>query len=94
MPKNLNLNDHKQTEVLKVDIGDKTYNIPLGTSLKVKEFRKLKKIGNNEEGMFDFLAQYLGKDVVEELTMAEITTIFNAWSDATKEASGMTVGES
>lgn len=94
MPNELKLNDHKTTEVLKVDIGGKIYSIPLGTSLKVKEYRKLKKIGNDEEGMFDFLAKYLGKEVVEDLSIQDITTIFNAWAEATKEASGMSLGES
>ena len=94
MPTELKLNDHKKTEALKVDIGGKTYSIPLGSSLSVKEYRKLKKIGNDEEGMFDFLAGYLGKDVVEELSLGDITTIFQAWTKATQEASGLTPGES
>ena len=94
MPNELKINDHKTIEVLKVDIEGMTYSIPLGTSLKVKEYRKLKKIGNDEEGMFDFLAKYLGKEVVEELSLQDITAIFNAWAAATKEASGMSLGES
>ena len=94
MPTELKLNDHKTVEVLKVDIGGNTYSIPLGSSLSVKEYRKLKKIGNDEEGMFDFLAGYLGKEVVEDLSLGDITMIFNAWTKATQEASGLTPGES
>ena len=95
MPKELKLNDHKTVEVLSVDIDGKKYNIPLGTSLKVKEYRKLKKIkGDDDEGMFSFLASYIGKDVVEELTIDEIRLIFNAWAAATQEAGGISVGES
>jgi hypothetical protein len=94
MPNVLNLNDHKETEVLSVKIGDKTYSIPLGNHLKVKDYKKLKKVGNNEEEMFDFLAQYLGQDVVEDLTIADMTAIFTAWSEATQKASGLKPGES
>ena len=94
MPQSVNLNDSKKIDVLAVNIGDKTYNIPLGNCLKVKDYRRLKKLKDNEEEMFNFLAQYIPEDVLDELTLGDVTEIFNAWTKVTEEASGQTVGES
>ena len=39
MPKNINLN--QKTEVLVVNIGDKSYKLPFATSLPYKKVKKL-----------------------------------------------------
>lgn len=94
-----NLNSKKAKEVLKVEIGDKTYSVPLASSLKFKEVKKLlslKKLDGEEAitTFGEFFAAYLGADVVDNLTMDDITALANAWSNATSEASGITSGES
>lgn len=94
MPQIISLNDSKKIEVLAVNIGDKTYNIPLGNCLKVKDYRKLKNLKNDEDEIFNFLAQYIPEDVMDELNLGDVTEIFNTWSKATQEASGQTLGES
>lgn len=90
----LKLNDSKQVDVLAVKIGEHVYNIPLGNCLKVKDYRRLKNLKNNEEEIFAFLNGYIPEEVTDELSVDDLTQIFKAWSDATKEASGKSLGES
>ena len=85
----LNLN-RKELEVLKVNIEDKSYSIPLGTSLKRSELSKLK----TEDEVMTFFEKYLGKELMEDLSVGEIKQIIDAWSDATKKSGGLTLGES
>lgn len=85
----LNLN-RKEVEVLKVNIEDKSYSIPLGTSLKRKDIANLK----SEDEVMKFFEKYLGKELMEDLTIGEIKAIITAWSEATEQASGVKLGES
>ena len=82
--------NRKEVEVLKVNIEDKTYSIPLGTSLKRAELAKLK----TEDEVMTFFEKYLGKELMEDLSVGEIKQIIEAWSDATKKSGGLTLGES
>ena len=82
--------NRKEVEVLKVNIEDKTYSIPLGTSLKRAELAKLK----TEDEVMTFFEKYLGKELMEDLSVGEIKLIIDAWSDATKKSGGLTLGES
>ena len=92
---NLDLNkrreERKKDNSLGVVIGDKTYYIPLGTALKVKELSKLDK----QDAVMSFFEQYLGKEIMDELTVDDFTAIADAWSKATEDANGgKTSGES
>lgn len=89
MPNELTLNLN-EVEVLKINIGDKSYSIPLGTSLKRKEIAKLK----DEEEVMKFFESHLGKDIMDNLTIGQIKAIITAWSKATEESSGVSLGES
>ena len=79
-----------EIEVLKVTIDDNNYSIPLGTSLRRKELAKLK----NEDEVMKFFENYLGKELMDDLTIGEIKTIITAWSEATEKQSGVKLGES
>lgn len=79
-----------EIEVLKVTIDEKSYSIPLGTSLRRKELAKLK----NEDEVMKFFENYLGKELMDDLTIGEIKTIITAWSEATEKQSGVKLGES
>ena len=81
--------NRKELEVLKVNIEDKSYTIPLGTSLKRSELAKLK----TEDEVMKFFENYLGKELMEDLTIGEIKQIIDAWSEATKKSGGVTLGE-
>lgn len=87
MPNVLELN-RKEVECLTVKIDGEIYNIPLGTSLRRKELSKL----NKEEEVMSFFAKYIKN--FDDLSIGEIKQIVTAWSKATEEASGMTLGES
>lgn len=89
MPNTLKLERNKR-EVLEVEIEGKIYKIPLGTELKRKELAGMKK----EENVMKFFEKYLGKDLMDDLTVGELKQIINAWSEATQKASGVSLGES
>ena len=83
MPKELNLNTDKEELVVK--IFDKEYQIPLASSLKVKEVKAimaLTKLEDDEKlnGFIDFFKNYIPEDVIEELPMSSLTQLMNAWS--------------
>lgn len=88
MPNELTLN-RTELEALKVTIDGKVYNIPLGTSLKRKELAKL----NKQDAVMEFFEKYLGRELMDDLTIGEIKTIITAWSKATEEASGVELGK-
>lgn len=81
--------NRKEVEVLKVNIEDKSFSIPLGTSLKRSELAKLK----TEDEVMKFFEKYLGKDLMDDLSVGEIKQIIDAWSEATKKSGGVTLGE-
>ena len=96
MPKELNLNGN--VEVLVVNIGDKTFKIPLATSLPYKKAKELVKLAKADEesaldGFLEFFSQYIPSDVLEELTMRELTMLAKAWTGQTKKEGGQTLGE-
>lgn len=81
---NFTLNRNKK-EVLKVKIDGKEYSIPLGFSLKRKELAKLDK----EAEVMKFFEKYLGKEVMDDLSIGELKQIIDAWAKATQaEATG------
>ena len=89
MPNTLKLERNK-VEVLEVEIEGKIYKIPLGTQLKRKDLANLK----SEDAVIEFFEKYLGKELMDDLTIGELKTIINAWSEATQKSGGVTVGES
>lgn len=96
MPKELNLNGN--VEVLVVNIGDKTFKIPLATSLPYKKAKELVKLAKADEesaldGFLEFFSQYIPSEVLDELTMRDLTTLAKAWSGQTKKEGGQTLGE-
>ena len=80
----------RDTEVLKINIGDKTYSLPLGGSIPYKQLKKLK----TEDGIFEFLSAHLPTEIMDVLSTEDIKTIFSAWGEATKKQSGLKLGES
>ena len=81
--------NRKELEVLKVNIEGESYSIPLGTSLKRKDLAKLK----TDDEVMKFFEKYLGKELMDDLSIGEIKQIIDAWSEATKKAGGVTLGE-
>ena len=84
--------EERKNDKLGVIIGDKTYYIPLGKSLLVDDVFKLDK----QEEVLKFFRKYLGEDVMKSLSVDDLETIINAWTEATTEqkGDGKTLGES
>lgn len=80
----------EETEVLKATIGDKTYSIPLASSLP---YVKLKTMRENDK-VIEFFKEYIPEEVFNNLLTDELMQLVKAWNDATLEATGVSVGES
>lgn len=83
----------KEEEWLRLNIGDKSYDIPLATSLTWAEAETL----DTTEGAKAFFEKHMGKEVIDGLQLRDFTAIVNAWKDASKkamESGDMTPGES
>ena len=78
-----------EVEVLEVNIGEATYKIPLGGNMTMKQVESIQQM----ESINDFLKDYIPEEVLEELTIVQLTAIIKAWNDATQESVGMTLGE-
>jgi predicted RNase H-like nuclease (RuvC/YqgF family) len=78
-----------EIKVLKVNIADKSYNIPLAKSLSLKEARAMK---DDEDGLA-FFAKYIPMKVLESLTVEDIANLANAWRDASFVKDEVTMGE-
>ena len=83
-------------EVLKVNIGDKSYSIPLAGSLPFMDALKLKKLDSEERMDFviGFIQKHIPEEVFSTLTADAVIKIFTAWSDASRESQGINPGES
>lgn len=80
----------EQIEVLKATIGDKTYSIPLASSVPYKQLKNLK----TTDQVIQLFEKYIPEEVMDELLTDEITQLVKAWRDATVETQGVSVGES
>lgn len=76
----------KDIEVIEVAIGKKTYKIPLAKYLPYKAIKKLRnKEENNLDSIIEILSDFIPINVLENLTMQQITQILEAWSDASQD---------
>ena len=83
-------NENEQINVLKVNIGKKTYSVPLSGSLSIREMKAMR--DGTEDG-FDFFGRYIPQDVLETLTMDQFNALNKAWKDATEEKTDVSMGE-
>lgn len=87
MPK-LILND-KEVHTLDVVIDDKTYAIPLGSSLSQAELEKLSDI----KKMRAFIESHLWPGALDELQVRLVKQIIDAWSEETAKETGISLGK-
>lgn len=76
-------------EVLVVKIKDDEYSIPLGGSIPYGKLKTMK----TDKDFVNYFEEHIPTKVFETLTVNEIRALSNAWSKATKEAQGITMGE-
>lgn len=89
----------KDAKYLTLEINGTNYNIPLASTLKNKDVRKIMNIMQLQQveqygQICDFLAQYMTAELVDDLTMADTFEIFNVWVKANNTADGISLGES
>lgn len=97
MPNELNLNN--KIEVLKVKIGETTYDVPLATSLPYKKVKSLMGLTKKEESeqmdaFVEFFKDYINPDVIDSLPMSALAELAKAWSNASETESGESLGKS
>ena len=81
----------KEAETLKLNIGDKSFQIPLAGSLTPEEAAPLE----TNTGTIAFFQKYIDDDEVKSmLRINDYNEITKAWMDASKKASGKKPGES
>lgn len=88
----LNDKQHDKKDCLEINIGDKTYMMPLANCMPIKTLKKLTKDADVDI-ILEVLGTYIPEDVTDELTVADIRQIFEAWSEASKETSGIEPGK-
>lgn len=80
----------KEVETLRLNIGEGSYQVPLGGSLTRKEIAAL----DTREGTYEFLSKYIPVEVLDSLATVDYNQIVNVWVKETAKASGKTLGES
>ena len=85
----------KEADYFKLNIGDRSYLIPLARSLTFEELNGMK----SKKNVVDFFEKHLGAEVFNALTVDQFETICREWQKAndTKadgEDEDITMGES
>lgn len=78
-----------EVETLRVNIGEGTFEIPLGNSLSIDEWKLIETF----EGTVAFFKKHIPEEVVNALTISEINQITAAWKQATHDQLGVNPGE-
>lgn len=87
----INSKNYENKEVIKIEINGKVYSMPLMKYLKYKEIKKLMKLQNTNEDfeiLFEVIANYIPRDVLEELSIQQIGQIMNEWKNAETNEDG------
>lgn len=84
----INNKQYESREVVVINIFGKEYKLPLMKYLKYKQIKKLMALQNDPENIdsiVDVIADYIPRDVLEELTIDQLGQIMTAWKDTTSE---------
>lgn len=80
--------DSKRVECLEVVIDDKSYNIPLGSTLSTKELKNM-----DDDKMYQFIESHLWEGALEELPIGMVKQLVDAWIEETAKAAGIPLGK-
>lgn len=85
----INSNTYENREVIKVEINDKVYSVPLLKYLKYKDIKKLMALKDNAatdvDAVLEIFASYIPLEVLEELSLDQLTQLVTAWKDVNSE---------
>ena len=79
----------KETETLRINIGDDSFVLPLQGCMT---FAEAKLIGTSD-GMYSYLKKTVPEHIFDSLTVDEYNAIVDAWNKESLKASGKTLGE-
>lgn len=90
MAKKVKIGGQKVVNNLEVEIGNKTYSVPLAGSMKRKELMAMK----DDESIFQMFSKYIPAEVLDNLTVDEYNQLGQAWIDANENKENTSLGES
>ncbi len=76
----ITLGNAKEKKTLTVNIGKRSYSVPLAGSLTFAETKKLR---DNEDGL-SFFENYIPREILENLTVDDFRALTEAWKEASK----------
>lgn len=80
----------KEAETLKLNIGDKSFQIPLGNCLTPEEAAPL----DTQAGTIAFFQRYIDdEEIKSSLRICDYNEITKIWIEASKQAAGKNPGE-
>lgn len=80
----------KEVETLRLDIGEKSFQIPLANCLTPAEAAPL----DTQAGTIEFLRKYIDDEEIKaSLRICDYNEITKAWVEASKKAAGKNPGE-
>ena len=81
---NLNNKHYDKKDCLAINVGDKTYYMPLATQMPLKILKRLTKDADVAE-VVDVLSSYIPIEVVDEFSASDVKQIFEAWGAASND---------
>lgn len=75
----------KEIEVIEVAIGKKTYEVPLAKYLPYKQLKKLKD-KSDLDAIIEVLGKYIPVEILEDLNIQQLSSIIEAWGEASKDS--------
>lgn len=88
----LNDKQYDKKDCLEIAIGEDKYMMPLANSMPLKTLKKLNKDADVDV-ILEVLNAYIPEEITDELTVADVKQIFEAWGAASKENSGIELGK-
>ena len=79
-----------EEKTLRVNIGDKSFTLPLQGSLTFKEATLLA----TPEGTYSFMKKYVPKEIMEDLKIEEYNQILSVYRKESEKQAGKSLGES
>lgn len=87
------LQDTQEDDLLELNIGNETFNIPLATGMTLEEAYTM----NTMDGAIGFFKKYIRKEVADALTLGKWQELLVVWMNASQNAKkdgDLTPGES
>jgi len=87
------LQDTQEDDLLELNIGNETFNIPLATGMTLEEAYTM----NTMDGAISFFKKYIRKEVADALTLGKWQELLVVWMNASQNAKkdgDLTPGES